>query len=100
MGLFKKFIKGNYKASVKCPNCGFGSEVKVPIGISVPDFIKGVKCKCDNCLVVFFPEEYTTEHFENEKRGNMDIKRIKNAVATPLKPLNKPKRDVGDIKLW
>jgi len=98
MKFFKKF--GYYKILVKCPNCGFGSEVKVPKGISVPDFIKGGKCKCDNCFVTFFPEEYTTNEFENEKRSGLDVKRIKNAVETPLKPLNKPKRDIGEIKLW
>jgi len=79
MGLFSKF--GNYKAFVKCPNCGFGSEIKVPKGSSVTDFVKGGKCKCDNCQVVFFPEEYTTEYFETDKRKDINVKRINKAVV-------------------
>ena len=79
MGLFNKY--GTYKAFCKCPNCGFGTEVKIPKGTSVADFIKGGKCKCDNCQVVFYPEEYTTGHFEKEnireKKKDMEIKWIK-----------------------
>ena len=59
---------GSYKILVKCKNCGFKSEAKVPKGISVTDFVKDGKCKCDNCKVVSFPEEYTTEYFEKDKR--------------------------------
>jgi len=68
MGRFNKFMKGNYKAFMKCPNCGYGSEIRIPRGTSVPDFVKGGSCKCDKCLVVFYPDDYTTEHFEKDKR--------------------------------
>ena len=78
--LFKKF--GTYKAFVKCPNCNYGSEVKIPKGISVAEFVKGGECKCDNCQVVFFPNEYTTGFFEKEKRKGMDIN-LKKTKKTP-----------------
>ena len=66
--------RGSYIAAVKCPNCGFGSSVKVPRGISVADFVRGGKCKCDNCSVVFYPDEYSTEHFDRDNRSDLDIK--------------------------
>jgi len=96
MGIFKKFIKGSYTISIICPNCGFGSEVKIPRGISVADFVKGGQCKCENCLVVSFPEEYTTRHFEKKKsnKKDMNIKPKHNEDYIPeLPPKNK-----GDIK--
>lgn len=79
MGLFNKLMKGTYKIFCKCPNCGFGSEVKIPRGISVADFVKGGSCKCDRCFVTFFPDEYTTEHFEKQK--NNSINRFVKPVA-------------------
>lgn len=74
MGLFDKFMKGHYKALIKCSNCGFMGEVKVPKGISIPDFVKEGKCICDNCKVVFYPREYTTEYFEKQKRNELVLK--------------------------
>ena len=64
MKFFNKM--GGYKAFVKCDNCGFVSAIKVTKGISVEDFVKKGSCVCDNCGVVFFPEEYTTEFFDKE----------------------------------
>ena len=89
MGILNKF--GGYKAYVKCPNCGYGSEVKIPKGISVADFIKGGKCKCDNCQVVFYPEEYTTEHFEKDKRKNTEIKLTRSEIKHLSKEPEMPK---------
>ena len=92
MGLldrFKKNLKGNYKAYVKCPNCNFNSEVEVPKGMSVPDFVKGGKCVCDNCGIVFFPNEYTTDFFELEKRKDMQVN---------VKPKSKDIKSKDEIK--
>jgi len=78
MGILKNFKNfGTYKAFCKCPNCGYGSEIKITKGISVADFVKDGKCLCDNCRVVFFPDEYTTGHFEKDKKKDMNIKLIK-----------------------
>jgi hypothetical protein len=84
MSLFSKFLKGNYKIFISCPNCGIKSEVRVPRGVSVTDFVKGGKCKCDKCGVTFYPDEYTTEHFEKQKN---------NAINRFVKPTAKPNRD-------
>ena len=89
MGLLNNLRKGSYKIFIKCSNCGFRSEVKVPGGVSVADFVKGGKCLCDNCKVVGFPEEYTTEHFEKEKKKNMNI---------IMKHDNVSKKEIKDIK--
>jgi len=90
----KKF--GGYKVLVKCPNCGFDSEITVTKGISVQDFVNGGKCKCDNCQVVFFPEDYTTEHFQNKARrdkprGDMGSKLSNLATKIKNRPNRKPK---------
>ena len=93
MALFnlKKF--GGYKALVKCPNCGFDSEVTVPKGVSVQNFVDGGKCKCDNCQVVFYPDEYTTEYFDTEiRKAHSQIKRIINKKYKPYK--SKPTDDI------
>ena len=66
MGI-KDLFKGNYKIFITCPNCGFGSEARVPKGLSVTEFVKDGQCKCDDCGVVFYPKEYTTNHFEKIK---------------------------------
>ena len=93
--MLKKF--GTYRASVKCPNCNFNSEIKIPKGTSVAEHIKGGKCKCDNCQVVFFPEEYTTDHFEKEKKKDMNINLMENTVKrTDIKTL--PKKEFKEIK--
>lgn len=84
MSLFKRY----YKILVPCPNCGFAdSMVKVPLGVSVEDFVKTGQCICDSCGVIFFPEEYTTEHFEKKKLAmkhkDKDIKKIKEHIDVP-----------------
>ena len=87
---FNKLKKlGSYTAFAKCPNCGFGSEIRIPKGISVPDFVKGGKCSCDKCAVVFYPEEYTTEDFEHEK-----------VKASKVKVFPKLKNKNGDNFKW
>ena len=97
MGILNKF--GGYKAYVKCPNCGYGSEVKIPKGVSVADFIKGGKCKCDNCQVVFFPDEYTTGHFEKEKKKDMNITLMKKAVEEEPKKFKELPKHKEDYKI-
>lgn len=87
MGLFNKFMKGNYRIWVKCPNCGAGTEVKIPKGISVVDFVEGGKCKCVSCFVTFYPSEYTTEHFEKEKKKELVLAR--DIQVKPKPNLNK-----------
>jgi len=74
MRFFNKFLKGHYKAYIICKNCGFNSEIRVPKGTSVADFVKGGKCSCDNCHVVGYPSEYTTEHFEKERKKELVLK--------------------------
>ena len=101
MSLLENFKKiGGYKISVKCPNCGFGSMVKVPKGTSVTDFVKGGKCKCDNCAVVFYPEEYTTEHFEKDKNKDMKIvlKPGKKEVSFDRKEKPDKRKGMGEVK--
>ena len=93
---FKDLMKGTYKVFCKCPNCGFGTEIKIEKGVSVAEHIKGGKCKCDNCLVVFFPEEYTTEHFEKDKRNHTEINLMKGAIKNTIKSLPKPKKEKWD----
>ena len=77
----KKF--GKYKAKVLCSNCNFASEIKVPKGISVVDFIKEGSCKCDNCGVVGYPEEYTTEYFEKKKKQRNEVHIVKEIIKGP-----------------
>ena len=91
MSLFKKF--GSYRIYVRCVNCGYGSEVKVPKGTAVADYVSKGKCTCDNCGVVFYPEEYTTEHFERrEKKGNFDVK------AKPNKDYKPEEKKIPEFK--
>jgi len=90
MGILTKLKKlGTYKALVKCPNCNFNSGIKVSKGVSVADFVKGGKCTCDNCQVVFFPTEYTTEQFEKEKLQEKN----KDMAIKLIKPLPKQKKE-------
>ena len=55
------FKFGKYIVRMKCSNCGFLSEAKIPRGISVDEFVKDGKFKCDNCGVITSPEEYETK---------------------------------------
>jgi len=97
MSLFKRFKKfGSYRAFVKCPNCNFGSEIKIPKGVSVADFVKGGRCECENCGVVSFPSEYTTEHFEKEK--NKDINKNINVRAKLNKSYLDNLKDKKEVK--
>ena len=96
MKLFKRF--GSYSIFVKCWNCGANINIKIPKGTAVKDFIKGGKCECDVCGVVFFPEEYTTEYFEKDKliKENQD-KEVK-AIKKLIKPL--PKERFNERIKW
>ena len=47
------FLK--YKTKIKCPNCNFENKIKIPKRISVKEFMKGVKCTCDNYKIEFEP---------------------------------------------
>lgn len=105
---FKRFLNKTYKAFMKCPNCNFGSEVKINKGTSVAQFVKGGKCSCDQCGCVFYPKEYTTDYFEEEKlreeNKDLQIKAIKKHLETPYKSDGMGGKEVlllekkGDIK--
>lgn len=59
MGMFKKFF--GYEAKLKCENCGFMGEIRIPKGITVKEFIKTGMFKCDNCSCMSKPKEYKTK---------------------------------------
>jgi len=59
MGVFQKYFK--YVVKLKCSNCGFLNDTKIPKGITVEEFIKTGSFKCDNCSCVSKPEEYQTK---------------------------------------
>lgn len=92
---FKKF--GKYKAYVKCPNCGAPTEIRIPKGTSVADFVKGGKCNCDSCCCIFYPKEYTTEHFEKD-RARKEILGIIKEEIKPNPAIKKPKTDEEKLK--
>ena len=71
---------GKYKAKVLCSNCNFASEIRVPKGISVADFVRDGKCTCDNCGVVNYPEEYTTEYFEKKKKHRNEVHVVREII--------------------
>ena len=89
---FKDLFKGNYKAFIKCSNCGFNSEIRIPKGISVADYVKGGSCICDNCKVVGYPKEYTTKEFETDKN------KIINKLLKPMPKKEYTEEDKGDIQ--
>lgn len=96
---FKKMFAKTYPIFCKCPNCNYGCQIKIPQGISVAQFVKGGKVQCDKCAVVFFPDEYTTEFFEEEKIRNEN----KDKIVIPnkdlkLKKLSDYKKEGENIK--
>jgi hypothetical protein len=97
MSLFEKLSK-KYTIAAKCPNCGFGTKIRIPKGTSVADFVKGGKCKCDECSVMFIPEEYTTSHFEEEKMREKNKDKIVKPKATgnfkPFKDYSEKKEEI------
>ena len=99
MGKLKEMFGRGYKAFMTCPNCGFNSEIKIPKGVSVADFVKGGKCRCDNCNVVFYPAEYTTEYFEREKNKFMEIVNKKFVKEPGAKPKHKP-LPISNEEFW
>lgn len=62
MRLFKTFF--GYEAKLKCENCGFMGNVKIPKGISVKEFIREGHFHCSNCGCVSTPKEYKTRWLE------------------------------------
>jgi hypothetical protein len=97
MSLFKKFLTKTYTAMAKCPNCGFGSVIKIPKGTSVADFVKGGHCQCDSCNVVFVPEEYTTSYFEEDKIKEKNKDKVIKPKAKGYKQFE-DYAEKGDIK--
>jgi len=59
MGVFQKMF--GYIVKLKCSNCGFLNDTKVPKGTPVEDFIKTGSFKCFNCGCITQPTEYQTK---------------------------------------
>jgi len=96
---FKKMFMKTYPIFCKCPNCNYGCQIKIPKGISVESFVKGGKVECDKCSVTFFPEEYTTEYFEEEKiRKENKNKKVVPKKELDIKRLSDYKREGENIK--
>ena len=55
MGILKNF--GGYKIFVTCPNCGFGSEIRVTRGLSVAANPAGTKLMVFRSHLYAFPSE-------------------------------------------
>lgn len=52
---------GRYNVKMKCANCGFLNDTRIPKGTAVTDFVKTGSFKCDNCGCFGSPEEYETK---------------------------------------
>ena len=85
--------RNNYIVYVNCINCGARGEIKVPKGISVSEYVKQGRCKCETCGVIFHPNEYSTKAFDEIAQRE----KVKKEIAHLPKPMLKPKQ-LNDFK--
>ena len=88
MALFDGILKKKYTATVYCNNCNSHSEVQVPRGVTVAQFIENGPCPSCGCATLIADYKQIDEFKEHQPQPKMQILRPRMTVRArpPVEP--------------